>query len=223
MYLSSLVEEGLIAHWAMDEGEGKVLRDLSGNGHDGTIEGAIWRSGVRNSGLAFRTRYAHVKLDSIALPERFSIAVWGRVDEKAGRGQPVLSNTPDEGSSEGFRLAINVTKEGEPRAVFYSSDGNEVAKATSPPGLLATAKWHHVVAVVDRVQGQATLYVDGAKAGFATPIVKSFRSTGPLRIGQIGQGQSGPPDRSIDELRIYDRLLSLSEIQVLAATAGPRL
>lgn len=35
-------EEGLVAYWPANEGEGNVLHDLSGNGNDGIINGAEW-------------------------------------------------------------------------------------------------------------------------------------------------------------------------------------
>lgn len=34
----------LVGHWRMSEGEGSVAEDASGNGHDGTIVGATWRT-----------------------------------------------------------------------------------------------------------------------------------------------------------------------------------
>jgi len=35
-------EDGLVAYWDFDEGEGQILGDSSGNGNDGTIVGAEW-------------------------------------------------------------------------------------------------------------------------------------------------------------------------------------
>ena len=35
-------EADLIGYWNMDEGNGTILTDLSGNGNDGTINGATW-------------------------------------------------------------------------------------------------------------------------------------------------------------------------------------
>lgn len=35
-------EEGLVAYWNFNEGEGTTITDLSGNGNDGTIYGATW-------------------------------------------------------------------------------------------------------------------------------------------------------------------------------------
>ena len=39
-------EEGLIGYWNFEEGEGQTVIDLSGNGNDGTINGAMYSSDV---------------------------------------------------------------------------------------------------------------------------------------------------------------------------------
>jgi len=39
-------EEGLVAHWNFNEGEGTTLNDLTGNGNHGTINGASWSTDV---------------------------------------------------------------------------------------------------------------------------------------------------------------------------------
>ena len=36
---------GLVAYWAFNEGSGDAVFDLSGNGNDGTINGATWGEG----------------------------------------------------------------------------------------------------------------------------------------------------------------------------------
>ena len=40
------MEEGLVAYWNFNQGEGTVLTDLSGNGNHGTINGAEWSDDV---------------------------------------------------------------------------------------------------------------------------------------------------------------------------------
>jgi hypothetical protein len=46
-------EEGLVAYWNFDEGKGSVIRDASGNGHDGLVKDAGWVSGKVNHALSF--------------------------------------------------------------------------------------------------------------------------------------------------------------------------
>jgi hypothetical protein len=39
-------EPGLVGYWKFDEGTGSTTADLSSNGNDGTISGALWVSGT---------------------------------------------------------------------------------------------------------------------------------------------------------------------------------
>ena len=41
-------EAGLVGYWDFEEGTGSVVNDLSGNGNDGTINGASWSTDVPN-------------------------------------------------------------------------------------------------------------------------------------------------------------------------------
>lgn len=33
--VAGVADEGLVAYWALDEGSGKTVTDVTGNGHDG--------------------------------------------------------------------------------------------------------------------------------------------------------------------------------------------
>ena len=53
--------DGLLAHYAFDEGAGTVLRDGSGQGHDGTIVGgAAWTTGPFGTALKLNGTDAYV-------------------------------------------------------------------------------------------------------------------------------------------------------------------
>ena len=41
-------EAGLVGYWNFEEGTGSVVTDLSGNGNNGTINGASWSNDVPN-------------------------------------------------------------------------------------------------------------------------------------------------------------------------------
>jgi len=47
------INDGLVAYWNFDEGSGNVLHDVSGNGNDEVIYGAIWVDRVRGIALRF--------------------------------------------------------------------------------------------------------------------------------------------------------------------------
>lgn len=52
MHLQAEIE-GVVAFWKLDEGNGKLVKDASGNQHDGTIKGPKWGTGKIGRGLVF--------------------------------------------------------------------------------------------------------------------------------------------------------------------------
>ena len=64
---SAIEREGLVGLWLFDEGEGEVLKDLSGNGNDGQIAGAKWVKGKFGKALEFMFAPDFSKLNSEAI------------------------------------------------------------------------------------------------------------------------------------------------------------
>ena len=78
-------------------------------------------------------------------------------------------------------------------------------------------QWHHIAYTVNANTDVTQLYIDGVLAGslttpaFTLPVLNNFE------VGRLGR--SAPTDAfagSVDELRIYDTVLTESEIQLLA-------
>jgi autotransporter-associated beta strand protein len=79
--------------------------------------------------------------------------------------------------------------------------------------------WHHIAASRDSLSGAVRIYVDGVldTAGVAPAGVRNSASM--LRIGAL-QNNSGFFNGTIDEVRIYNRVLDDSEITALAGRAA---
>lgn len=88
----------------------------------------------------------------------------------------------------------------------------------APVAPLNDDQWHHVAYTVDAASQTTQLYVDGVLAGSTTTPAAVLPSVfNNFEIGRLGRGS--PADGyagSVDELRIYNSVLSSSEIQVLA-------
>lgn len=96
--------------------------------------------------------------------------------------------------------------------VFYTPNGYAGTGGSAgyvPPGI-----WHHLAVNFDRA-GEASWYVDGAKVGGASIAAykgRNFDNPKPYRIGVDGDGKN-PFKGDIDEVRIWNRLRTASEIQ----------
>src|SRR5690242_19417326 len=73
----------LVAHWASDEGSGKVVGDRSGNGHDGQLTGGSWVAEGRFGG-ALALRFG----DAVAVPDfpdatpSWSASLWAKATQE---------------------------------------------------------------------------------------------------------------------------------------------
>ncbi|MDO8742198.1 MAG: LamG-like jellyroll fold domain-containing protein, partial [bacterium] len=99
--------------------------------------------------------------------------------------------------------------------VFSPSDG----------AIINNGSWHHITTVFNRA-GNVVRYVDGIQTGTTASIASlsgvSIDSSAEFRIGsRDATGDSGFLSGAIDDVRIYPRALSLSEIQALSAAGTP--
>ncbi len=78
-----------------------------------------------------------------------------------------------------------------------------------------TCHWYHLVVSYSVVSGQVEFYLDGESDGEVSVANLPLCWMGPLYIGKYKTDRF--LDGMLDEMRIYDRQLSLSEIQYLAA------
>src|SRR5947209_16951018 len=70
----------LVAAFSFDQGSGSVLSDLSGNGNNGTITNAVWRSGKYGTALQFNgSANSYVTIPSAAslqLTKGMTLEAW---------------------------------------------------------------------------------------------------------------------------------------------------
>ncbi|MCG8375045.1 MAG: LamG domain-containing protein, partial [Chlorobiales bacterium] len=87
--------EDPIAWWKLDDGEGTVAKDSSGNGNDGTLAGdPTWVEGTLGGALDFDGNGDHVDCGNDAifeLADGFSLAVWINWRQRSGGWQAVVS------------------------------------------------------------------------------------------------------------------------------------
>ncbi|TDE16054.1 sialidase family protein [Jiangella asiatica] len=101
-------------------------------------------------------------------------------------------------------------------------DNSSTTQAVTATGNFADGDWHHVALARDSTG--LTLYVDGVAAGTAPAISGSVSGdprTG-IRVGARVDGVNNPLRGAADEVWLFDRALSASEVGTLASTnTGP--
>ena len=206
---------GLVASYNFNEGSGSTLLDRSGNGNNGVLtSGVTWTTGRFGGALKFDGNKSMVVVNDSASLDRagaITLEAWVRPDNIAG-WKNVLSKNMTGGAV--YSLYANTTTYSSPTGMVYIGGDEKMAGGGST---LSAGTWTHVAMTYDG----ATLrtYVNGqlrtSKA--QTGIVQT--SAGKLTIGGNYTWADEYFIGSIDELRIFKRALSQSEIATDMNTA----
>ena len=201
------VVPGLVAAYPFDEGAGTTVFDVSGNGNNGTINGATWTtSGRYGNALVFDGTSALVTVNnscSLQLNAAMTLEAWVNPDTVNSAYCDVIYKGNDNYYLEG----TTVDGGGVP-GIGGTFGGSDVV--LFGPATLALNTWTHLAATYDGTT--ARLYVNGTQVASQAQTGDIATSTNALQIGgdsiynQFFQG-------AIDEVRIYNRALSAAEIQ----------
>jgi hypothetical protein len=211
----------LVAYWPLDEGEGTFVWDVTGNGNDGVfIFDPMWRA-VGFPAASFPNK-AEVQFDGVddllefnlkTIPDidkPKSISLWARYDYQVDQNIPMaLVVLLNRDTPAGVRIEF---RNGRLAATTYFY--NEYVGLPAPP-----IGWHHVVYSYDG--NIHTLYLDGGTT------VKPATSMIPAEVGpvsapggrfRIGRSSSTVSDGFrgfVDDVRIYNRALTATEVTSL--------
>ncbi len=223
-------DDSLVGYWKVDETSGTSAADSSGDGNTGTLTGnptissTVAPTAFTNvRSLAFNgSPYVSTPL---ALPSTAgTISLWAYptayADWISPAGWKLL------GANNGYIL-IDEGGSGSPgkwRAAFRpDNSGNAEASVVASASITQNA-WNHLVMTWNKSGSVYTiaLYVNGTSQG-STTWTGSVGSSG---VGNFNFGKSGDyPDNyfqgNVDDVRVYSRALSASEIADLAAGRHP--
>ena len=204
---------GLVAHWPLDEGQGTVTGDATGNGNDGSlIDGVAWVTSAAPTLVANPSAVRldgddeYIELTVRTLPRAESpktIAVWFRNSATAPRLRNLVAlynETDDAGIHVGF--------DGDRVAAWRWGDFDPILRSPQAPD----GDWHHAAYSWDGSLHR--LYLDGTLVASATADLR----TGAIETARLGMWEPAEAfDGDLDEVRVYDRMLSSAEIAALAA------
>jgi len=197
-------EEGLVACYRFDEGQGTTLHNRSGHGNHGIIHGASWVP----SGSGFALRFDGVddyvdcgSRPSLDVSRAVSLEAWIYPEATPTSGEPGVL-----GKCFGSYLFTYYTN-----GCFYwyiTGGGNHVRAPA------AVGAWHHVVGTFD---GKfVKLYLDGVLAGTRESKTTTIAKGVPLQMATSASGSKFTKGKyfqgMLTEVRIYDRALSAEEV-----------
>jgi beta-lactam-binding protein with PASTA domain/glucose/arabinose dehydrogenase len=203
----------LVAAYGFNEGSGSSVADISGNGNSGTINAATWtNAGKFGSALVFNGSSSWVTINasqSLALKNGMTVEAWVYPTTLSGWRTIALQERPG-----GLAYSLYAYDNAPRPAGYINVGGSDIsASGTAQPPLNA---WTHLAMTYD---GAALkMYVNGTLVKSTSVSGNIVSSTSPLRIGGNslwGEYFSG----RIDEVRIYNRALSVGEIQTDMTTA----
>lgn len=214
-------EEMPVGHWSGDETQELTVLDASGHGGHGISTGPLdVVQGVVGKAMAFMGRDDRVEvghgaaIDLGAEGQDYSISFWFR-------SSVLPQDIPD---------AHFITKMGTTYPFsFVQLAGGLVQMrtydGTSCPSIdsgldLSDGGWHFVVGTRDGERRRLCLYVDGLLVSSGDDSTQGdLRNTGPL---YLGRSHGADFNGALDEVKLYDRLLTREEIRSeYARTAAP--
>ena len=209
---------GLVAYWKFDENSGTTAADSSGGGHTGTLtNGPTWSAGQAGAAVTFDGANDMVTDNGIAdLTNNFTLSFW--VQPAATHEIDAESTSGTVGTS-GQRYAIWPLWHNNGHAgagVSIGTNGVSVyehADNYMPATLVYSgnlSSWTHVTIVYENKQPK--LYLNGTLVRTGLTSAMSFVHLNPAYIGGQVYGYYGG---KLDEVRVYNRALSASEVATL--------
>jgi hypothetical protein len=198
----------LVGYWKLDEpNRSDACSDSSGNGNVGTPHGTTIVDGTINRARRFNGSGDYIDIPTISIPDAITVAAWVYSDNFVQSGFVVTKNP------------VNTQW-----ALFFESDGVlkwrgaaiETNVACPAP---SNHNWHHIVGKQKGTAG--SLYVDGVLCASGTlPAIGNAPSS--ISIGRYDTIGFDYFTGRIDEVRIYNRLLSDTEISQLFTFSDSR-
>lgn len=208
-----------MAWWKLNDASGLTATDSSSNGYDGTLSnmaGNEWTPGIMGKALQFDGNEDYIAVPTFPnLTGDFTMSVWINATDASGDERLFAD---DENNSGGFALSIGDAGDG--RVRFFSRDVNPVSLDSGQ--VITPGIWQHIVAIHDTNTQQRRIYVDGQ---LVTEDAGSYSGTwgfdpGLAAIGGEVDGNSESTanwrfDGTLDDFRIYSRVLDSDEINAL--------
>ena len=211
---------GLVGYWSMNDAAGSKATDQSGQGNTGTLTNfalsgstSNWVTGKVGSGLNFDGTNDRINVglpSSLNFSGTMTVSAWVK-DNNATGVHAIFTNYNGSGNMQ-YAFEFNRTAD---KLSWWNSTTAQDALST---GTITDTNWHHVVAVRSGSTGNWTItfYIDGVDAGATTGITNNPGTyDGAVGVGALASYDANYWNGSLDDVRVYNRALSSTEVTTL--------
>lgn len=206
---NGLITNGLVGYWSFNTSDidGTTAYDRSGNSNNGTLtSGPTGVDGEIDQALSFNGTTQYVDIPDIVMTGTFSYSFWYKTSNNAQTGI-MLGGDVNNGTYVKYGLVSNNLYI---RVISGGSSDNTISPGTANV-------WHHLVITRDS-SNKIDLYLDG---GSANRLFSDAAQSGSTSLTHVAKSQDGQFFAGqMDEVRMYNRILSSDEIQTLYTQRG---
>ncbi|MEE9403155.1 MAG: LamG domain-containing protein, partial [Desulfobacteria bacterium] len=203
---------GLIAYWKFDEGEGNTAYDSTGD-HDGVVHGAQWTMGRIGGAMSFDGRNDYVSVpndDSLEGMSELTINMW--VKPNSLGNYDCLIHKGDWGDGFVAHIGAGVNRNED---IWWGADAKKPGTRVCSNANLSIGEWQ-MVTLWFKGDHQWKIYKNATEIGSAIARVGAIpASADNIMIGHGFGSVFTYFDGAIDDVRIYNRALTVPEIKQL--------
>ena len=211
--------QGLVAYYPFNGN----ANDESGNGYNGTIHGAsLTTDRFGNTSAFYLDGASSISVPGFnAKPQNFSVSLWFQATSNGDAGNRKFVHLCDVNNRLAYAWTLGwfTDPSNPPNTVLFQLNWTPSGSLNVPAGnVLQNGRWYHVVSLWDG--NKAQVYIDGqlVVTDVVTPSTISYPSVAGLYIGY--DSQMGYYQGKLDDIRIYNRVLSQTEIDSLYHEGG---
>lgn len=218
-YNNLTINDGLVGYWPFDTGSGTSAPDVSGYGNHGTLtNGPTWSSSVSSTigftdpySLSFNgvSDYVTVPDNSALSPSSITVSAWINSTGISAE-QVIASKFYNQTSIKGWEMEVYQSK------LYFAINTNAVLQGSTT---MTSNTWYHLVSTYDG--NTIRVYVNGILDGSSSTAAGITNPTGNMNIGRYTFSTNLFFNGLLDDVRIYNRALTATEVSSLAAGTAP--
>lgn len=201
---------GLISQWKLDDAQGAIASDAYSTGNDGVVNGATWTVGKRNGALLFDSTDQVVCGNSGSLSGQtaFTASAWVKVNAGSTTEGIIIQQRAPNGWNGQYQLKVSSAGK---LVLWVYGDSAEQFNLSGITNI-NDGQWHHVAGGRDAL-GNGFVYVDGVlDASVTGTTVRNLSASISVGIGADIRDNNRHFRGSLDDVRVYNRLLTEAEI-----------